>query len=164
MKHHRPEGEERRKHPRFPVVDNLIEPITLRYTAQDGKKAPSFGKEPKVQPAILTNLSAGGMSILTFVEPPHAKAFEMDLRLPGLHAPVEAKVVRVHSKGETHNVGIEFTRIQKKHQSQINEMANHNLDCETRISLGLPEVCVKDCTFHQLCHKQQKSPHWPPKA
>lgn len=162
MKHQKSSGEERRKHPRFPVVENMIEPITLRYTAPE--KPGHHNNEPKVQPAILTNLSAGGMSILTFVEPPHAKSFAMDLKLPGIHVPVEAKVVRVHSKGETHNVGIEFTKIQKKHQTQINDMANHNIDCETRISLSLPEVCVKDCTFNLLCHKLQKSAHWPRKA
>src|SRR5581483_2308332 len=128
--------QERRKHPRFPVVEGLIEPINLQIAQPDSKAA-----QAKSQPAILTNLSAGGMSLLTFIEPPHAKVFDMEFGLPGLdHVPVEGKVVRVHAKGQTFNVGIQFTKISKKHQQQINNMAGDHLDCETRISLSLPEA------------------------
>lgn len=152
--------EERRKHPRFPVVEGLIEPINLQITVPASKASNS-----KTQPAILTNLSAGGMSLLTFIEPPHAKTFVMELGLPGLdHVPVEGKVVRVHAKGQTFNVGIQFTKISKKHEKQINDMAADHLDCETRITLSLPEACVEECRFHWMCHKPQKSPHWPKKS
>ena len=155
--HHK---QERRKHPRFPVVEGLIEPIDLQF-GEAGAKASTA----KSQPAILTNLSAGGMSLLTFVEPPHAKVFNMQLGLPGLeHVPVEGKVVRVHAKGQTFNVGIQFTKISKKHEQQINNMAGDHLDCETRIGLSLPEACIEECRFHWLCHKPQKSPHWPKKS
>lgn len=159
-------GEERRKHHRFPVVQGLIEPINLQFDiVGDGKNGKVSHSKSKSQPAILTNLSAGGMSLLIFVEPPHSHVFEMELGLPGLdHVPVEGKIVRVHTKGETFNVGIQFTKIAKKHQQYINDMAVDHLDCETRISLGLPEACVPGCRFHWLCHKPQKSPHWPPKS
>ncbi|MBI4422815.1 MAG: PilZ domain-containing protein [Elusimicrobia bacterium] len=158
---------ERRKHARFPVVGNLIEPITLRYAVP---KSPGASKkvatsEAMTQPAILTNLSAGGMQLITFLAPPHAKRLDMVLNLPGLdHMPVTGRVVRVHEKGETFVVGIQFIKIPKKHQKRINDMAVDNLDCETRLSLGLPEACVRTCQFHPLCHKPQKAPHWPPRA
>lgn len=143
---------ERRKHPRLPVVEGLIEPINLRYNSVS-------------QPAILTNLSAGGMSLILFVEPPRAKVMELDLTLPGMpHVPIQARVVRLHAKGETYNVGIQFTRIQRRHRSQINGWAEDHLDCETRLSLSLPESCVPACRFHFLCQKTQKAPHWPPRA
>ena len=159
--HH--QAPERRKHARFALVGNLIEPITLRYASPKPKKG-----EKKVatsgalmQPAILTNLSAGGMQLITFLAPPHAKRLDMVLNLPGFdHMPVTARVVRVHEKGETFVVGIQFVRIQKRHQKRINEMAVDNLDCDTRLSLSLPESCVRDCRFHYLCHKTQKAPHW----
>ena len=154
---------ERRKHPRLPVVEGLIEPIDLHFDVSPNGKA-SKGA-PKSQPAILTNLSAGGMSLLTFVEPPHAKVFDMKIGLPGLnHVPVQGKVVRVHAKGQTFNVGIQFVKISTKHQKHIDRMAVDNLDCDTRVSLRLPEACVRDCTFHSLCHKAQKAPHWPPRV
>ena len=156
---------ERRKHPRFPVVGGLIEPISLRYVPECRRPAAKAAAPVRSQPAILTNLSAGGMSLITFVEPPHAKRLEMDLNLPGLnHVPLVARVVRMHQKGETYNVGIQFTSISRRNQLQINLMAADHMDCETRIALSLPEACVPACRFHPLCHKPQKAPHWPPKV
>ena len=158
---------ERRKHARFPIVGNLIEPITLRYAPPKttGHQKKAVTSEALTQPAILTNLSGGGMQLITFLAPPHAKRLDMVLNLPGFdHMPVTGRVVRVHEKGETFVVGIQFLKIQKKHQNRINVMAVDNLDCETRLELSLPEACVRTCRFHQLCHKSQKAPHWPPRA
>ena len=158
---------ERRKHARFPIVSSLIEPITLRYAAPKASRGARkvATTEAMTQPAILTNLSAGGMQLITFLAPPHAKRLDMVLNLPGFdHMPVTGRVVRVHEKGETFVIGIEFLKIQKKHQKRISEMAVDNLDCETRVSLSLPEACVPNCRFHLLCHKAQKAPHWPPRA
>ena len=152
---------ERRKYPRFAVVGNLIEPITLRYALpkeRGGKRVVT--PETMTQPAILTNLSAGGMQLITFLAPPHAKRLDMKLTLPGLELPVTGRVVRVTEKGETFVVGIQFVKIQKKDQKRINDMAADNFDCDTRLSLALPESCVRECRFNRLCHKTQKSPHW----
>jgi hypothetical protein len=149
--------EERRLFPRFPVVDGLIEPITLQL---EGPNAASGG--PKSQPAILTNLSAGGMSLVMFAAPPSTKKLDMILALPGLNEiPLEGRVVRINEKGQTYNVGIAFTKISKKHQQMIVAMAQDHQDCDTRIALNLPEVCVKSCGFHTLCIKTQKFPYWP---
>ncbi|OGR70746.1 MAG: hypothetical protein A2X40_10445 [Elusimicrobia bacterium GWC2_65_9] len=148
-------GAERRRHRRFNVVEGMIEPITLEF---------GVDKPAKSQPVIMTDLSAGGMSLLMFVEPPHAKAFEMVLSIPGLdRVPIEACVRRVHQKGETYSVGLSFVKISKKTQNRIEAMADDNADCETRVALRLPEACVPDCGFHFLCAKKIKSPHWPAK-
>ncbi|MFA5139763.1 MAG: PilZ domain-containing protein [Elusimicrobiota bacterium] len=156
---------ERRKHPRFKVVSDLVEPIALRYAPEKKCAKDDMPKYARTQPAILTSLSAGGLSLITFLAPPHAKTFKMTLSIPGLdHLPVQGKVVRVHQKGETYIVGIEFTKIAKKYQNLITTMANDDVDCNTRIGLGLPEACVPNCRFHALCTKAQKSPHWPQKA
>lgn len=147
-------GPDRRSSPRLPVVEGMIEPITVKFDASQSSNG--------AQPAIMTNLSAGGMSLLMFLEPPHAKKLDMVLTIPGLnHLPIEGKVVRVNQKGETYSVGIAFTKIEKKHQSRITSMAQDHLDCETRLALKLPEACVKTCTFHSLCGKPQKGPYWP---
>ena len=150
---------ERRRFPRFPVMQGMIEPITVNF---DLETPPRASRAPRNQPAILTNLSAGGMSLLMFLEPPKTRRIDMVLNLPGLSdVPIEGKVVRISEKGQTFNVGIAFTRIAKRHQERIIGMAQDNLDCETRISLKLPEVCVETCTFHSLCAKPQKGPYWP---
>jgi hypothetical protein len=144
-------GAERRKHRRFSVVEGMIEPISLELA----------GLGAHDQPAIMTDLSAGGMSLLMFCAPPRAKSFDMILAIPGLdRAPIEASVVRVVQKGETYSVGLSFTKIAKKIQELIAAMADDNADCETRVALRLPEACVPDCRFHSLCAKPVKAPHW----
>lgn len=157
-------GAERRKHPRFAVVEGMVEPITVNFDAPSKARRRNEPKGPptaKNQPAILTDLSAGGMSLILFLEPPKTKTLEMVLNLPGLtQIPIEGKIVRVSERGQTYNVGIAFTRISKKHQAQIDEMAQDHLDCETRLALKLPEACVPRCKFHSLCAKPQKAPHW----
>ncbi|MDE2141145.1 MAG: PilZ domain-containing protein [Elusimicrobia bacterium] len=144
-------GAERRQHRRFSVVEGMIEPITLQ-----------LGTDSKSQPVIMTDLSAGGMSLLMFCEPPHTKNFEMVLAIPGLdRTPIEAAIVRVHQKGETYSVGLSFIKIAKKFQEFIGAMADDNADCETRVALRLPEACVPNCKFHMLCAKPVKaSHHW----
>lgn len=157
------EEADRRQFRRLPVVEGLIEPITLQLGG--GEDASDHGA-PAItsQPAILTNLSAGGMSLVMFMAPPRAKKFDMVLAIPGFsQVPVEGRVVRIVEKGQTYNVGISFTKISKKHQLQISGMAQDHEDCNTRIALNLPEVCVKTCTFHELCMKTHKSPFWPKK-
>jgi hypothetical protein len=146
---------ERRQHARLPVVEGMIEPITVQFDkGHDAQPA-----QAQNQPAILTNLSAGGMSLLMFLEPPHAKRLDMVLSIPGLEGvTISGKVVRVHQRGPTYNVGISFTHISKKHQDQISRMAEDHGDCETRIGLKLPEVCVETCTFHALCAKPHRTP------
>ncbi|HAM35625.1 MAG TPA: hypothetical protein DEB40_03580 [Elusimicrobia bacterium] len=158
-KHEKPSAE-RRQHARLPVVEGMIEPITVQFPNGENSGAASGA----AQPAILTNLSAGGMSLLMFLEPPHARRLDMILNIPGFeHVPISGKVVRVHQKGPTYNVGIAFVQISRKHQEQINRMAEDHADCDTRIGLKLPEACVKTCTFHGLCVKSHKMPFWPKK-
>ena len=142
---------ERRQHRRFTVVEGMIEPITLDMGTEHGHS----------QPAIMTDLSAGGLSLLMFCEPPHTKSLQMLITIPGLdRVPVEAAIIRVLQKGETYSVGLSFTKISKKIQDRIAAMADDNADCETRVSLRLPEACVPDCSFHTFCAKPVKAPHW----
>lgn len=146
-------GADRRRHFRFPVVGGMVEPINISFDTS--KKA------SRAQPALLTDLSAGGMSLVLFSEPPKVKKLEMVLQLPGLdRVPVEGKMVRVHEKGHTYAVGISFTRISKADQNRITRMAQDHIDCEIRIALRLPEACVPTCAFHHLCAKPQKYPFW----
>ncbi len=143
MSEHKKTGAERRKHRRFSVVEGMVEPITLELEGSDNAM--------HKQPAILTDLSAGGISLLMFVEPPHTKSFAMTLSIPGLEGiSIEAGVVRVHQKGETYSVGLAFRKIPKDAQRQIEKMAEDSADCQTRTSLGLPDACGSDCPFHSL--------------
>ena len=136
-------GAERRQHRRFQVVDGMIEPITLEMEGVDSSS--------KKVPAIMTDLSAGGMSLLMFNEPPHAKTFQMTLSLPGLEGvPIQASLARVHQKGETYSVGLTFVKIPREAQKRIEKMAEDSADCETRTALRLPDACGPDCPFHSM--------------
>lgn len=142
-------GAERRQHRRIAVVEGMIEPITLILDGVEGAG--------KTIPAIMTDLSAGGMSLLMFVEPPHAKTFQMTLSIPGLDGvPIEAAVVRVHQKGDTYSVGLSFARIPKDAQKRIEKMAEDSADCDTRTALRLPDACGDDCPFHSLFRRGGK--------
>jgi hypothetical protein len=141
-------GAERRQHRRFQVVDGMIEPITLEMEGMETKKVP----------AIMTDLSAGGMSLLMFVEPPHANSFQMTLSLPGLEGvPIQASVARVHQKGETYSVGLSFVKIPRDAQKRIEKMAEDSADCETRTALRLPDACGSDCPFHSMFTPKAKA-------
>ncbi len=143
MSEHKKTGAERRKHRRFSVVEGMVEPITLELEGADSQM--------RKQPAIMTDLSAGGISLLMFVEPPHTKSFQMTLSIPTLEGvPIEAAVVRVHQKGETYSVGLAFRKIPREAQKSIEKMAEDSADCQTRTSLGLPDACGTDCPFHSL--------------
>lgn len=156
---HKPHEGERRKHPRFAIMDGMVEPISIQFGPETPLQAhPTHSPN---QPAILTDLSAGGMCLIVFIEPPKVKRFEMVINLPGLkRIPVEGEIVSVASKGGTHKVGISFTKISPKHQKELAQMAEDDLDCETRLSLRLPEACIPTCAFHSLCVKPQKGPYW----
>lgn len=150
MSEHKKTGAERRKHRRFSVVEGMVEPITLELEGTDNMM--------HKQPAIMTDLSAGGISLLMFVEPPHTKSFQMTLNIPGLEGvPIEAGIVRVHQKGETYSVGLAFRKISREAQKSIEKMAEDSADCQTRVSLGLPDACGPDCPFHSLFTAKAKT-------
>lgn len=142
---------ERRKHVRLPMLHGILEPVEIQFFSKtsDGKVKP--------QPAILSDLSAGGMRLITFLEPPHSKEINIILKLEGLdEVPVTGRISWVKEKGEVFMTGIAFISISKTNQKKINEMAEDYSDCDTRITLKLPEACVEGCKAHGLCNKPQK--------
>lgn len=144
-------GAERRQHRRFSIVEGMIEPITLELDGVD--------EAAKKQPAILTDLSAGGMSLLMFMAPPQAKSFQMTLSIPGLDGvPIQASVVRVTKKGDTYSVGLAFVKVSREAQKRIEKMAEDSADCQTRTALGLPDACGPDCPFHSLFAPKGRTP------
>lgn len=144
-------SEDRRKHARIPIINGVLEPINLTY------KDPTDEGKAITQPAILSNLSAGGMSLMTFMEPPKTKTLEICLDVPSLEKmPIKARVSWIRSRSGVYMTGIAFTNISKTNAHKITSMAEDFQDCETRISLHLPEVCVDTCRSHYLCNKPQK--------
>jgi len=141
---------ERRKHVRLPILHGILEPVEIEFFTKDA--------DTKPQPAILSDLSAGGMRLITFLEPPHSKTLNIVLKIDNLkEMPVNGEISWVKRKGEVYMVGISFTSISKENKEKINNMAEDYADCDTRIALKLPEVCVETCKAHSLCNKPHKN-------
>jgi len=142
---------ERREHVRLPILHGILEPVDVNfYDKEDAGKS-------RPQPAILVDLSAGGMRLITFLEPPHSKELNMILKLAGLkEMPIIGKISWVKEKGGVFMNGITFSEISNEDKKRISEMAEDYVDCDTRIALRLPEVCVETCRAQGLCNKPQK--------
>ncbi|MDA8130984.1 MAG: PilZ domain-containing protein [Elusimicrobia bacterium] len=142
---------ERRQHVRLPILHGILEPVEIEFFTEDaaGKAVP--------QPAILSDLSAGGMRLITFMAPPHTKELNIILKLSGIkEIPVTGRISWVKDKGGVFMNGIAFTGISPDDRKRINDMAEDYSDCDTRFALKLPEVCVETCRANGLCNKPQK--------
>ncbi len=142
---------ERRQHVRLPILHGILEPVEIEFYAKtsSGKSVP--------QPAILSDLSAGGMRLITFMPPPHTKEINIMLKLNGVkQILVTGKISWVKDRGGVFMNGISFSHVSPDDRKRINEMAEDYADCDTRMALKLPEVCVGTCRAHSLCNKPQK--------
>ncbi|GEM_PF-624761 len=152
--------ENRRKDIRFPVMQNVGEPVLLN--VQQHHKSYSL-------PGFILNLSAGGMKIMTLGEEAshleQGTRFLLDLKLPNFvsHS-VEGKIVRIqkvdkvkqHQSNDEWFLGLSFTKIKPQHAHQINRMAEDWSICETKLQMNLPDVCFKECSYWNICEKSVK--------
>ena len=142
---------ERREHVRLPILHGILEPVEVEFFSK------TEGGKTRPQPAILVDLSAGGMRLITFLEPPHSRELNIILKLAGVkEIPVTGKISWVKEKGGVFMNGISFSGISPDDRKRISEMAEDYADCDTRMVLKLPEVCVETCRSHGLCNKPQK--------
>lgn len=142
--------EERRQHKRFPLMNGLAEPVDIVFSP-----SPLESKQPV--PGIITNLSAGGLALMTFLPIPIEATISITLNIPGLErTKLEGKVLRREDKGGTHLHGIKFSRISEKIARKLELMGNDYQDCEIKLSLGVTDVCDKKCHYWLLCTKTVK--------
>src|SRR5437870_1058299 len=119
--------EERRGHIRFPVINNVGEPVELNLMLN--------GKSRSI-PGYMINLSAGGVGIIALGQEagsiPVGTLFNLDLSIGDLETDrVEGKVVRVQrgEKAELHKsndewfLSLRFTNIKPAFTQLINRMA-----------------------------------------
>jgi c-di-GMP-binding flagellar brake protein YcgR len=141
---------ERRRHPRVPVISNIVEPIDLAYSDE------KTGEQHQAA-AVLADLSASGMRIVSFLKAPISSSMKIKMELPFVGKfEVEAKTAWVRQKGPVYTIGIEFMKISQAVVQKITALANDFVDCNTRILLKLPEVCVPNCKCNAICNKIQK--------
>ena len=140
---------EKRRHARVPVLNNLVEPVNLTYKTAEGKEQNVL--------AVLADLSVSGMRLISFLEAPFSNNISLTLDLPAIGKfDFKGKTSWVKQKNSVFTLGIEFTEISPAAVNKISAMAEDFADCDTRILLKLPEVCVATCKAAELCNKLQK--------
>lgn len=154
---------ERRESIRIPITADVGEPIEITL-AETASSAAAHNSKPKTKsvPAILTNISGGGMSIIVFggQEFFTEKAkIQVIANLPGMaHAKIEGQIMHVRSHAEMQTLGVRFMTLAHDVRLRIQKIVGDYDDCETRISINIPEVCTGHaCHYFGLCKKIQKS-------
>lgn len=137
---------ERRKHPRLPLHLSVAKLVDFKC---EGLDQPS--------PAVLVDLSAGGLSMICFALPQIAKQVTFRLNLPHLvNAQLHGEIVRVHRKGETYQVAVQFKEFQQEWSHLVEKLVKAYNVCEERLNQGDRRFCFKDCAFFSLCQKDEK--------
>jgi len=132
--------QERRKHPRLPLHLSVAKLMNFKC---EGLDHPA--------PAILVDLSAGGLSMICFALPQIAKRVTFRLDLPGLaSAQMHGRVVRAHRKGDTYHVAIAFTEFQKEWAHMIAKLVKSYNTCQEQWAQGDRLHCPKDCAYHKI--------------
>ena len=137
---------DKRRHNRLPVLHEMDEPIQISLNN-------------KVVPGVLVDLSAGGMALLSFSSIPADTRINLSIDVPGLKTqPLEGRVVWSLAKGEMWRIGIVFTKIDSVDFRHINRIAFDASDCDTKLTLGVTDICFEKCAYYRLCEKNIKIP------
>ncbi|MBK8870420.1 MAG: PilZ domain-containing protein [Elusimicrobia bacterium] len=138
---------EKRNHKRFPVLKDMAEPVDLTV----------MGPSAREVPAVLTNLSAGGMALVVFAHVSGESKLKLVLDIHGLEGlELHGRVAWTTPKGDTTAVGVAFEHLKKETVDRINQMAEDFQDCELKLSFGVKDVCFLKCHYFSLCGKPVK--------
>jgi hypothetical protein len=144
-------AQERRKHPRLPLHLSIAKLVDFKC---DGLEQPA--------PAILVDLSAGGLSMIAFALPQLTKNVTFRLELPGLvNTQLHGRIVRAIKKGETYQVAIAFNEFKEEWARLVKKLVRAYNECEDRLSQGDRRFCFKRCAFFVLCQKEEKARVFP---
>jgi len=135
---------EKRTHQRFPTL-SVIKTVEI-----------STGEGRSSVPAIMCDISAGGLAMITFLPFPKLSKIVLDLTLPGISLKkVPAQIVRIEEKNGTYLIGLKFTKVPAKLKETINSMAKDWKACEERLAVKKKANCIK-CSYYTLCTKENK--------
>ncbi len=135
---------EKRKNRRMPVIKQFGEPVMMRI-------------EGKSVPGVILDLSADGVSMITYARIPAGSEVCMTIDIADIKTkPMHGKVIWSMPKGDMWRMGIFIDKIDSLDAKRINRMAIDFNDCENKIFLGVPDVCFEKCSYCHLCEKPQK--------
>ena len=136
---------ERRAHPRFPTL-SVIKTVEIKR-----------GEGREDIPAIMCDLSAGGLAMITFLPMPLDGEIILDISIPGINLKdVRAKIVRIEEKKGTYLVALKFLKISNGIKKAINRMAADWKRCEENLAAGKKVDCSL-CSYYDICTKEAKA-------
>jgi hypothetical protein len=136
--------QERRRHPRLPLHLSVTKLIDFKCEGSE-----------QVIPAVLVDLSAGGLSMVAFALPRLTQKVSFRLDIPGLvSAQLHGHVVRAQKKGETFQVAVAFDEFKDQWLHLIEKLVKAQKDCEERWNQGDRAHCPKDCAYHKVFPKE----------
>lgn len=134
----------RRKNPRLPVIKDFGREVHI-----------SIGEEQIT--GIILNLSVGGMLLLTYSNLPNNSDLTLTFDLANIQTkPIKGKIIRATQKAVMYELAIQFLQIDTLDSKKINRIAIDYNDCENKIDLGAQDVCKRECSYFDLCDKDQK--------
>jgi hypothetical protein len=137
--------QERRRHPRLPLHLSVAKLIDFQCEGQD-----------QTIPAVLVDLSAGGLSMVAFALPRLTQKVTFRLDIPGLvNAQLHGHVVRATRKGETYQVAVAFDEFKEQWTHMINKLIHSIKECDERWNQGDRTHCPKDCAYHKVFPKEE---------
>lgn len=136
--------QERRRHPRLPLHLSVAKLIEFRCE----------GQEQSI-PAVLVDLSVGGLAMVAFAPPRLTQKITFRLELPGLvNAQLHGHVVRATHKGDTYQIAVAFDEFQQQWEHMIGKLYRALKDCEARWTQGDRQHCPKECAYHTVFPKE----------
>ncbi len=136
---------ERRAHPRFPTL-SVIKTVEIKR-----------GEGREDIPAIMCDLSAGGLAMITFLPMPLEGEIVLNISVPGINLKdVRAKIVRIEEKSGTYLVALKFLKISDKIKKTISRMASDWKKCEENLASGKKVDC-SHCSYYDICSKEAKA-------
>ncbi len=137
--------EERRKHPRLPLHLSVAKLVDFKF---EGSDHPS--------PAVIVDLSAGGLSMICFALPKLSNQVTFRLDLPGVvSARIHGRVIRATRKGETYRVAVEFSEFREEWSHMISKLIKSYDDCQDRWNQGDRKHCPSECAYHKAFPKDE---------
>jgi c-di-GMP-binding flagellar brake protein YcgR len=135
---------EKREYLRLPIMHQIGEPIDMVING-------------KISQGVIMDLSAGGMSILGYINIMVDSEIKLTIDTRNLKTKsITGKAIWTKAEINMYKTGIHFTEIEPIDFIHINRMGVDCNDCDARIAASAKDVCFPKCHFHGLCNKSQK--------
>jgi hypothetical protein len=117
-----------------------------------------MGPSAREVPAVLTNLSAGGMALVVFAHVSGESKLKLGVGRSWLGRPRTARPRGLDDAQRRHHRrrGCVSSISKKRPLTALIEMAEDFQDCELKLSFGVKDVCFRKCHYFALCGKPVK--------